>query len=1368
MCTGFNQQKQGGRSYWNWNTLMAFLLLTGGLAITAWAAEGGDGDQDCDPPDVPVRGTLSATNNDPQGRTANDFHFYMYQNDRDSVQVTGATVSSSNFGAVGVTLGTDDGTGDPPPGNHGAQVDCTGGEVAAGERVNIDIQVCMNERNCLKFKDFVWTYDDQPDPTPRPVGGGGGWRIGRPYSGGNGGNISDPSGGGHGAQQGSGGSGNYVHLVSFENDHPTLCMEILELKLLASMTLYANPQDISEGGDIDWSAIAPVKDSMGRPPVIVYPGQYWCFPFQTTGSYLGGHVYSNFKARWITCPKKDGDVKEEEGADTEQIGDHPVDAEAIDGDLDGLYEPFEYIYGLDDDDDGSVDPNNGAAGDPDNDTLTNIQEFDLLTNPMDSSSPGARDIVPPGVTPFVDLTPLNIDVGTDGAPVPPEFFGPGSDPFSGLISFVFEPLVFYPGCPDIGPANVILSHLDPFALVHVGDSTVIRAELSAFLMKSNEPAHITFNGGAVDSFFDVFVEIETFVSGEMIIQKEHGNGGTLSGTFPFMPRFRFVKIADPTEEHVFPAYEFGYSSILTLDYAPWVHYNAAYDCTGCSERFMLNVAESPYPELALFSADYTLHLEGLCSFVTAAEQELGAGFDYFVTPKAEVNFGYGYPPIPADFFEPGSEPFFGTVSLTGVPFGSSTHCSADPGPADTLLRRGGPAHISEGLPDIVDIELVELNLESTEPITVGTQMYDVKVTLITTSYSSGSAFLIPIDPSWIAGQFDVTLQPSFQFTQVDAPPGTPPKVLEDSWYITDIQITEGIEAPVFADGFECGTTCAWSMVPPKGIVPPFRLKGNGISLWMQGFPPQAQPGLDFGDAPEPFYPTLLASDGARHMVVPGMFLGTNVDVELDGLPHPAALGDDETSLDDEDGVIFTASLYPNADATVDVFASAPGMLNAWVDFDIDGTWTRADEHVFTDMPLVPGLNSLVFTVPSDATTGLSYARFRYNTVGGLSFTGEADDGEVEDYAIEILASEGEIEGAVEGEGGVEGEIEGTVEGEGVIEGEIEGTVEGEGVIEGEIEGTVEGEGVIEGEIEGTVEGEGVIEGEIEGTVEGEGIVEGEIEGTVEGEGVIEGEIEGTVEGEGVVEGEIEGTVEGEGVVEGEIEGTAEGEGEGSIEENEAAARDTLCLIWAAQNAYYIAQGEYATNFDALTTAVPPYLVWDGPTSHGFTFWVSANSGPPASFNAGASPIEFGVTANNSYFIDETGLIRYEEGGEASPSSPLYPGGNCAAEGEGQTEGEDGILTADQNGDNLISLSELLRVIQFFNSGGFHCQDGTEDGYAPGPGDQSCAPYDSDYNPLDWEISLSELLRVIQFFNSGGYHYCPGEGTEDGFCPGAIG
>ncbi len=108
-----------------------------------------------------------------------------------------------------------------------------------------------------------------------------------------------------------------------------------------------------------------------------------------------------------------------------------------------------------------------------------------------------------------------------------------------------------------------------------------------------------------------------------------------------------------------------------------------------------------------------------------------------------------------------------------------------------------------------------------------------------------------------------------------------------------------------------------------------------------------------------------------------------------------------------------------------------------------------------------------------------------------------------------------------------------------------------------------------------------------------------------------------------------------------------------------------------------------------------------------------------------------------------------------------PSEGTPEEGEGYTGS---MHSADENGDGRISLSELLRVIQFYNSGGLHCQADTEDGFAPETGDTNCSPHNSDYTPQDWRISLSELLRLIQFYNSNGYH-CQ-QGTEDGFAPDA--
>jgi hypothetical protein len=85
------------------------------------------------------------------------------------------------------------------------------------------------------------------------------------------------------------------------------------------------------------------------------------------------------------------------------------------------------------------------------------------------------------------------------------------------------------------------------------------------------------------------------------------------------------------------------------------------------------------------------------------------------------------------------------------------------------------------------------------------------------------------------------------------------------------------------------------------------------------------------------------------------------------------------------------------------------------------------------------------------------------------------------------------------------------------------------------------------------------------------------------------------------------------------------------------------------------------------------------------------------------------------------------------------------------------------------LNELLRIVQLYNALALHCAgnpNDTEDGFVIGTGDnQTCEPHDTDFAPQDWLISLSELLRAVQFYNTLGYHYCPQSGSEDLLCPG---
>jgi hypothetical protein len=164
---------------------------------------------------------------------------------------------------------------------------------------------------------------------------------------------------------------------------------------------------------------------------------------------------------------------------------------------------------------------------------------------------------------------------------------------------------------------------------------------------------------------------------------------------------------------------------------------------------------------------------------------------------------------------------------------------------------------------------------------------------------------------------------------------------------------------------------------------------------------------DFGDAPEDlsmglFYPTTLINNGARHLIVQGIHLGSLIDAEPDGQPTLLADGDDINNLADEDGVNFLTTLTQGQIATLNVIASVNGFLDAWIDYDQDGTWAGAGEHVFAIQPLNAGGNLLNFTVPTTAVPGNTYVRFRFRTTNfSINFDGLVFDGEVEDYLVHI-------------------------------------------------------------------------------------------------------------------------------------------------------------------------------------------------------------------------------------------------------------------------------------------------------------------------------------------------------------------------------
>ena len=167
--------------------------------------------------------------------------------------------------------------------------------------------------------------------------------------------------------------------------------------------------------------------------------------------------------------------------------------------------------------------------------------------------------------------------------------------------------------------------------------------------------------------------------------------------------------------------------------------------------------------------------------------------------------------------------------------------------------------------------------------------------------------------------------------------------------------------------------------------------------------------LDFGDLPNKDYPTMYAQNGARHVITQTLFMGNVMpDGETDGQPTSAADGDDTNGSDDEDG--FNPAIVnavPGSPVNFPVKCANntgnPATLYGFVDWNNDGDFLDAGEQATVGVPNASGgIFLLPWNVPGTAAIGSSVAvRLRLSTDAGLTPLGRANDGEVEDYFVEI-------------------------------------------------------------------------------------------------------------------------------------------------------------------------------------------------------------------------------------------------------------------------------------------------------------------------------------------------------------------------------
>lgn len=278
----------------------------------------------------------------------------------------------------------------------------------------------------------------------------------------------------------------------------------------------------------------------------------------------------------------------------------------------------------------------------------------------------------------------------------------------------------------------------------------------------------------------------------------------------------------------------------------------------------------------------------------------------------------------------------------------------------------------------------------------------------------------------------------------------------------------------------------------------------------------------------------------------------------------------------------------------------------------------------------------------------------------------------------------------------------------------------------------------------------------------------DIRGQIECRPVVE-EGEGVLEGEGVPEGQpeggTEGIVEGEGSPEAEGEGALEGEGEGITFEGEPEPF-TSCL---ADLSGSLAVPPYVTNYSGVLVLsnlgdTAQLLIFHNIPNPAFG---AVHLGSPGSngiklfdLETLASPIVVELPIESVERVTQGAYVRLGYPGFAP--GEIRGDLTCNNDNSGNEGSVDEFHTADYVGpDGIIELTELLRVVQLFNIGGFGCGD-DEDGYQAGSLDQSCPPADFDYSPQNWRVDLTEILRLVQFYNARGY--IGGQDTEDGYAP----
>ncbi len=238
---------------------------------------------------------------------------------------------------------------------------------------------------------------------------------------------------------------------------------------------------------------------------------------------------------------------------------------------------------------------------------------------------------------------------------------------------------------------------------------------------------------------------------------------------------------------------------------------------------------------------------------------------------------------------------------------------------------------------------------------------------------------------------------------------------QDGFWSDEEQVFEGLEASATGSSqnasFEVppeamlGQTHARVRISSQGGLAPY---GAAIDGEVEDYVVEIVSGvaMDFGDAPTAgqtgqlaSYPVTVADDGARHLIG-GPRFGAAVSPELDGTPNlDAAI---EEQQDPSLGIEVSELVVGQAGQISFDVQGQDGFVNAWIDYNRDGSWDDTDESIVRDK-LVPAgtIANYYFSVFHSLAGQETFIRARVASTPGLGPTGLAMDGEVDDLKVSV-------------------------------------------------------------------------------------------------------------------------------------------------------------------------------------------------------------------------------------------------------------------------------------------------------------------------------------------------------------------------------